>query len=168
MISFLVADLFPMARTVDSVRRRGEGRDERGGGGKVRNGRGRVEAREGLEGRKENLGDGREENLGEGREENLGEGREGSGGNGGGKRVRKGTTHFQFGNEHTLYSETSAKYKKKTVAVEKNREKRRQNYKKVHFGDLKRKVQELKSLVRQQAIQLKAQSRKDMKRKTRK
>ena len=41
-----------MARTVDSVRRRGEGRDERGGGGKVRNGRGRVEAREGLEGRK--------------------------------------------------------------------------------------------------------------------
>ena len=139
-----------MARTVASV----AGRGERGAGKKVR--RERVEAGKGLE---ENMLGGREENL----VEILGEGQEGGSLGGGGKRVRKATNHFQFGSAHTLFSETSAKYKSKTVAVVKSREKRRKNYKKKHFVNLKREVKELKSIVKRQAMQLKAKSKKDKK-----
>ena len=102
---------------------------------------------------------GREDNV-EGRGEGESGGGEGGTVMGREKRVRKGTNPFQFSGEHLLYSQSSAKYKKKTVAVIKSKEKRARFYKKKHFGDLKNQVKALKTVVQKQASKLAAQSRK--------
>ena len=159
-----------MARTVGSVARRGDGGKERGGGKKVGTRRDDVEVQKGPEEGGQKLGEEREEegmSLGEGREEveNLGVGRGEvenlrEEGRNVGRRVRKGVSPFQFGDGHTLFSQTSAKYKSKNLAVKNNREKRMQSYRKKHFSELRRKIKELDSLAKKRATQLKAQSRK--------
>ena len=157
-----------MARTVGSVVRRGDGgktREQRGKGEKVgTGGRDGLEVKRGpeeggqqfeeREGEGMNLGVGREE-VERGEVENLGEGERNVG-----KRVRKGVTPFQFGDAHTLFSQTSAKYKSKNLAIKDSREKRMQSYRKKHFSELKLKVKELESLAEKRANQLKVMSRK--------
>ena len=76
------------------------------------------------------------------------------------KRKRKGSIPFQFDSNHTLFSQTTAKCKQKTVTVEKNRDKRAKFYKKKHFSDLKKEVKALKSVVKNQAAQIQAKMKK--------
>ena len=130
-----------MARTVHSVSNRGEkrkGGGETGGGDNVVEGRMVEEVGEGVDGRVEERGDV--------------EGRV--------KRKRKGLIPFQFDSNHTLFSQTTAKCKQKTVTVEKNRDKRAKFYKKKHFSDLKKEVKALKSVVKNQAAQIQAKMKK--------
>ena len=130
-----------MARTVHSVSNRGE---KRKGGGET--------------GERDNVVEGRMvEEVGvvvDGRVEERGdvEGRV--------KRKRKGSIPFQFDSNHTLFSQTTAKCKQKTVTVEKNRDKRAKFYKKKHFSDLKKEVKALKSVVKNQAAQIQAKMKK--------
>ena len=129
-----------MARTVQSVTTRGDKKGEPETSGRVEDG--------------ENvLGDGSVEERVEVRGE---EGR--------GKRKRKGATHFQFHSNHTLFSETTSKYKQKNVAAQKKRDshKRAKFYKNKHFSELKQQVRSLKSVVKSQAVQIKAKMKKIM------
>ena len=131
-----------MARTVHSVSNRGE---KRKGGGET-GGRDNVVEGTMVEEVGEVMGDGRVEERGDV------EGRV--------KRKRKGSIPFQFDSNHTLYSQTTAKCKQKTVTVEKNRDKRAKFYKKKHFSDLKKEVKALKSVVKKQAAQIQAKMKK--------
>ena len=144
-----------MARTVQSEilrRKRGEEGEQRGRRG------GETGDSSYTVGRGEDnlVGMGLEENEGEVMINNSGDEME----MGRGKRKKRESNPFQFQRNHTLFSQSSAKYKEKNIAIGQNRAKQATFKRKRHFSDLKEQVLSLKSDVKRLTAQVKAKTKK--------